>query len=293
METQFSPLVSIVILAKNEERNIRKCLKNLFAQRFFDFEVILIDSGSTDNTLKIASEFPIRTERIKQKDFHHSQTRNLGISLCKGEYIVFLTADAYPLDSNWLEELLKPFKNKSIGATFSRQIPKNDTNPVERAFIARTYPEFRKEKSETLLENENPDNFVVLSDVSSAYRRKLVKFNPLIEFCEDQEMGLRILKAGYGIAYVPTSLVCHSHNYSIIGLAKRYSTVGKASSVFSEKGFNPTKSMKFTIKLFASTLSYVIRDRDNGLKIFWLCYSIIYTSVRIFGFLLGYFSNRC
>ena len=292
LKIESSPLVSIVILTKNGEKTIQKCLKNLFDQCFLDFEVIIIDSGSNDNTLQIASNFPIRLKRIYPKDFHHAQTRNLGISFCRGKYVVFLTQDAYPLNSLWLEELLKPFENKQVGAAYSRQIPRGDANPVERAFLLQTYPKFVKKDLSSDLETENPDDFVVLSDVSSAYRRNLVKFNPLVEACEDQEMGLRLLKAGYGIVYVPTSLVSHSHNFSLVDLLKRYQMVGKASSVFSGKGFDPGKSIKYVVKLFSSTTKYVVTDKKTNVKMIWLGYSVLYNSLKIFGFLFGYLPNR-
>ncbi len=67
--------ISIVILAKNEEKNIRECLSKVFEQRIsFSYEVIVIDSGSKDKTVEIASTFPIRLIKIKPEEFGHGRT---------------------------------------------------------------------------------------------------------------------------------------------------------------------------------------------------------------------------
>ena len=282
------PLVSVVILTKNGEKTINKCLRSLFTQHFNDFEVLMIDSGSIDKTLKIASAFPVHIIKIKSSEFHHAKTRNLGLSCCSGKFVVFLTQDAYASDASWLESLIQPFNNPQVAATYSRQIPRFQTNPVERAFLFQTYPKLSRETSSMPLEQDNPSNFVVLSDVSSAYRKELVRFNSAIEWCEDQEMGLRLIQSGYEISYVPNSVVCHSHNYSFLELIKRYRAVGRAASKFSEKRYSPVKSITYAVRLFASTLSYITNDDHTNLKNFWLFYSIIYNILRISAFISGY-----
>jgi rhamnosyltransferase len=292
IKTEASPSASIVILAKNEGQNIGKCLKSLFAQRFNDFEVIFIDSGSTDNTLEIASKFPIRIFRISEKEFHHAQTRNVGISLSQGKYVVFLTADAYPFNPVWLEQLLKPFEEDEIAATYSRQISKDKTNPIETAFLLQTYPRNSKRNHLRKMQSGDPGDFVILSDVSSAYRKHLVKFEASMEFSEDQEIARRLLEAGYEIAYVPESVVCHSHNYSIASLMRRYRASGKSAARLSGNGFHPVNSLRYSVELFASSFAYVIADSSLGKRAFWFFYSIPYNGMKILWFVLGYLTSR-
>ena len=86
--------ISIVILTKNEEKNIGRCLSGVFSQETDkEYEVIVIDSGSTDNTLNIVRNFPVRVVQIKAHEFADGGTRNLGAQLAYGKYIVFLVAD--------------------------------------------------------------------------------------------------------------------------------------------------------------------------------------------------------
>ncbi|GAG06643.1 unnamed protein product, partial [marine sediment metagenome] len=103
---------SIIILTKNAGNEFEKLLDAVFSQSSKDFEVVLIDSGSTDKTLEIAKGFPVRIHKIKPESFDHGGTRNLGAKLAKGKYLVYLTQDAIPANRMWLENLIKPLKNK-------------------------------------------------------------------------------------------------------------------------------------------------------------------------------------
>src|SRR5205807_6709801 len=90
---------SVLILCKNEERRIGDCLDMVFAQKGAgEFEVVVIDSGSTDRTLEIVRRHPVRLFEIPASEFHHARTRNYAAEMARGRYLVYLTADAVPLD---------------------------------------------------------------------------------------------------------------------------------------------------------------------------------------------------
>ena len=84
------PKISIVIPTKNQEKNIERLLKSLKKQTFADFEIIIVDNYSTDNTSKIASKF---TEKVFQAGPERSSQRNFGVKKASGKYILFLDAD--------------------------------------------------------------------------------------------------------------------------------------------------------------------------------------------------------
>jgi len=91
------PDISIVLLTKNGGNLFRECLKMVFRQDTTrQFEVIVIDSGSIDNTLEIASRYPTRLYTIEPWEFLHGRTRNLGADLADGDFVVYLTQDAMP-----------------------------------------------------------------------------------------------------------------------------------------------------------------------------------------------------
>ena len=286
------PYVSVLILTKNGEKTIGDCLEGLLTQSFRDFEILVIDSGSIDDTIKIASRYPVRIIQIPEAEFHHAATRNLVTSLSKGEFIVFLVQDAFPADHKWLEELLNPFKYTKIAATFSRQQARTETSPLERAFIQFTYPKDRRRFVIKEKEENDPGNFVLLSDVSSAYRRELVTFSSSVNICEDQEIALRLIKAGYEIAYVPNSVVFHGHSYNMLNLVRRYQLVGNPAGNFAQKGYSLKSSAYYVVRLFATSFSYIITESEIKLKPLWFVYSVPYNILKIFSFVVGYLKNR-
>ncbi len=133
---------SILIPAKDEALNIRNCLDSVFSQASNNqFEVILVDSGSTDGTPEIVESYPVRLYRIPAKEFHHARTRNYLASLAQGKYLVYLNADAFPTSPNWLNSLISNFSDPSIGAAYGRHLPKLDCNLERRVVLSAIYGE--------------------------------------------------------------------------------------------------------------------------------------------------------
>ena len=125
-------------------------------------EVIIIDSNSTDDTLKIAKEYPVKIIRVDPEKFRHGKIRNLGANLAKGSYLVFLTQDAIPSNINWLKKLTEPFSDPNIAGIYGRQIPKKDANITDKVFYISMYPDKsfllsgpRKDKVDAIFSNVN------------------------------------------------------------------------------------------------------------------------------------------
>lgn len=120
------PVVSIIIPAKNGQKTIGKVLQAIFEQEFKSvFEVIVIDSGSNDQTLEIVSNFPIKLVEIRPEEFSHSGTRNFGASLAgkSSEYLIFLNQDALPSDSFWLANLVRSITvEKDLKAVYAAEL---------------------------------------------------------------------------------------------------------------------------------------------------------------------------
>ena len=122
---------SVIILTKNAGDQFENLMKKLNNQTYQDFEVVVIDSGSTDKTLEIAREYGCRIYRIKPEEFHHSRTRNLGAELARGDYLVYITQDALPLNDNFLEMLIKPLEDDKVAGAYGRQIAYPNAKPMD------------------------------------------------------------------------------------------------------------------------------------------------------------------
>lgn len=107
-------MISIIVPIYNAEKYIDRCVSSLVNQTFWDLDIILINDGSTDNSLNICEEWKKKDERIKifsQPNFGVSAARNLGMSRAKGEYLMFLDSDDYMLP-NMCEVMFNTLQNK-------------------------------------------------------------------------------------------------------------------------------------------------------------------------------------
>ncbi|MFZ1006125.1 MAG: glycosyltransferase family 2 protein [Candidatus Sulfotelmatobacter sp.] len=220
---------SISILTKNEGPGIASCLEAVFSQKDVEhFEVILIDSGSTDATLEIARGYPIRIVQIPAASFHHARTRNLAASLGKGEIVVNLSQDAIPVTDTWLSHMLANFNDPSVGAAYGRQMPKpGSTGERQDTFDVIYGP--HKIVKDPAHRNGGGYKFYHFSDVNSAIRRSVWEANPYpenVKIFEDLAIAKRILDAGWKIVYEPEAAVFHSHDYNTLQLFKRYFDIG-------------------------------------------------------------------
>lgn len=220
---------SVLVLTKNEAKNIEACLKAVFSQKDVDqFEVIVVDSGSTDATLDIAKRFPVRIKQIPAEEFHHSRTRNLAASLARGEILVYLVADAVPVSDDWLHAMLSNFGDPSVGAVYGRQFPKPGSSLERQDALDAVYGERRIVK-DPAHRNGLGYRFYHFSNVNAALRRSVwetARFPEDLKVFEDMGIAKRILDSGWKIVYEPQAPVYHSHNHSTLGLFKRYFDIG-------------------------------------------------------------------
>lgn len=242
--------VSIIIPARNEERNIGACFDAILKQETgFKLEIIVIDSGSNDRTIEIIKRYPgIDLITIEPGEFGHGKTRNLGAGRAQGDIIVFLNADAIPVDSNWLNPLAHHFrdkKDKKIAGVYSRQIPKTGCHLYMARDIRRSMPAGGHVKSEY-----GKFDFMIFSTVSCAVSREIWKkipFEDTIEIAEDQDWAKRVLQNGYHIIYEPGSMVYHSHNFTLRELYSIKKRIGRTEHRFKNRLFAVTAGLPLVL----------------------------------------------
>jgi len=203
--------VSIVIRTKNEEAFLPQTLEAIYTQQFSDFEVIVVDSGSTDSTLDIVREFGgITLIKIPPDQFTYGRALNIGIRESTQKILVFLSAHAIPAGPGWLSNLLRHFDDPRVAAVYGRQLPHQNAYPPVKVQYLSCY------KAKPRVHISADDHF--FSNANAAVKRSLweqIPFDEEIPYAEDQLWAKKILALGYRIIYEPEAAVFHSHNESL------------------------------------------------------------------------------
>lgn len=216
---------SIVIPTKNAGSLLEEVLEGVFSQKTqYEYEVICVDSGSSDDTLNIIGKFPCKLFQIPKEEFGHGKTRNYGASKGTGEFIIFLTQDAMPASDTWLQAFLDGMKtDKEIAGGFGIHYPYPDCNLIDKIMLRNHFRNFGE--SLTVFSLDDPERYKVddgyrgflsfFSDNNSCLRRCVWEKIPYedVNFAEDQIWAKTILEKGYKKVYVPDAPVYHSHNF--------------------------------------------------------------------------------
>ena len=207
--------VSIVIRSKNEARYIGEVLERVVAQRYPEpFEVLLLDSGSRDDTVKIASRFPVAVYPMKPEEFTFGRASNRGAQLAKGDVVLYLSAHCTPVDQQWLTRLLQPLDTDAeVAATYGRQEARKGVNPFEEVELEALFPS-----------DPTRDPLAIFSCANCAIRREILLRLPFDEDAPGAEDFLwrKLLPERYRVVYVPNASVYHSHPLSVQLWAKRF-----------------------------------------------------------------------
>ncbi len=206
---------SIVIRAYNEEKHIERLLTGIRQQTRKDIEIILVDSGSTDSTLEIASRYPVRVVHIPPEEFTFGYSLNQGITQARGELIVIVSAHVYPVYPDWLERLLAPFADAKIALAYGKQRGNTTTKFSEHQIFARWYPD----------QSQPRQPYPFCNNANAAIRRSLWEKYPYDETLpglEDLHWADRVMEAGYAIAYVTEAEIIHAHDETPRGVYNRY-----------------------------------------------------------------------
>ena len=208
-------LVSIIIRSFNEEKHLAQLLQGIGHQSIQDQEIILVDSGSTDGTLEIASHYPVRVVHIQPQDFTFGHSLNQGIKESHGEFIALASAHVYPVYPDWLECLLAPFDDQPVALTYGKQRASPLNKFSEGQIFLHWYPDVSNPRQ--------PHPFC--NNANAAIRRSLwerFNYDESLPGLEDLEWARRITAQGYAISYVAEAEVVHIHDETPQAVYNRY-----------------------------------------------------------------------
>lgn len=276
--------ISIIIPCLNAGLILESLGMSLREQTLRPQEIIVVDSQSTDDTSQIACDLGCTVLPIARNDFNHGGTRNLASIHAQGDILVFMTQDALPVDSFFLQYLLDPIISGKAVASFARQVPYPNASVSERFARVFNYPPVSQIRTRSSIETMGLGAYF-FSNVSSAILKDVFMdmgmFADDVIMNEDMLMCAKLLNAGHAVAYVAEAQVYHSHNYSLQQTFQRYFDIG----VFFVRHFDiPNlatngRGASYTRKL----LSHTIRQGDVSA----FFHAVGETAAKFAGFTLG------
>jgi len=278
--------VDVVILSFKPDDRFLRLIQMLKKQNLKPGRIIIINTEEryfpySDKLKKLSG---VEIHNISVKEFNHGESRNLGAVLSEAEFIIFMTQDAVPCDSELISELIKPMEDPLVAVSYARQLPAKTAGEIERYNRSFNYPDGDRLKTDRDFK-ELGIKTIFCSDVCACYRSSL--FNELggfvrTDFNEDMIFGYGAIKKGYGIYYASKAKVIHSHEYTVLQQFKRNISLGASQGLHPEV-FKALKSEGEGKKLVRGCISNLIKKRKP-----WLIpVFILHCGARYSGFLLG------
>lgn len=236
--------VCVIMRSRNSDWVIHQALASLAAQDHRDYELLVVDSGSTDRTLPMVSAYPHRLIEIAGSRYQPGPVLNAAIAATTADRLVFWNSDAVALHRAVLGQLVTALDEAD--AAFARQVPRPEALSWVRRDYAAAFP----------TRGEAPP-WMPLSLVCSAMRRSAWEAHPFYAEAwasEDTEWGLWARRAGRTVRYLPDSLVMHSHDYTLSQLYGRRFVEGEADA------FIQPEAHVGSLRGLARTASAVLRD---------------------------------
>lgn len=284
--------VDVIIPVYHPDEKLQQLIIMLYRQTKKPDHVLLLhtidNSGDPKRNELILPEITdsnIKVYPIDKKDFDHGGTRKFGAAQSEADILMYMTQDAVPVDEHLIEQLLEPYEDSIVAATYARQLPGDSSDILEHYTRSFNYPKKSRVKSSEDIEELGIKTFFC-SNVCATYRNKVYQrlggFVDRTIFNEDMIMAFNIIGSGYRIAYAAEAKVIHSHRYSYLQQFTRNFDLGVSHKEYAEY-FNSVKSESEGIKLVKQTMGYLIEHK----KFLLIPDLIMNSGFKYMGYLLG------
>jgi rhamnosyltransferase len=257
---------SLIIRAFNEERRIGRLLEGVKRQTVQDVEIILVDSGSTDATAAIASQYGATVVHVPPSEFTFGHSLNLGMEAASRPLVAIASAHVYPVYPDWLQCLLAPFKDSQVALTYGRQRGDGNSKFSEQQIFARWYPE------KSVYMQAHP----FCNNANAAIRRSVWQENPYDETLtglEDLAWARSVCEKGHTIAYIAEAEIVHVHDEIPRAVLNRYRREAMAfKKIYPEAHFSLYDFTRNVLSNIGFDLLHAVRSRQlwrNLPGIFW------------------------
>jgi rhamnosyltransferase len=279
--------VTLIIPTINAEKEIGHLLEAVHNQTVSPDEIIVIDSQSDDDTERICRLYEkVQFITIERDHFDHGRTRDYAFRQSTGDFVLFLTQDAIPVDERYVEQILKPFRDESVALASGRQVAKSDANPAEKWIRVFNYPSTDNLRAAEDIPVLGIKTFFA-SNVCSAYRKsaylQIGGFEHPILTNEDLLIAAHFIYGGYKVAYCAEAKVFHSHNFSLKQHFTRNFDIAVFMSMHSQL-FQNMHTTKEGIRMVKYVLIQLLKSK-HFLQVLYFCWE---SGVKFLAHQLGF-----
>jgi glycosyltransferase involved in cell wall biosynthesis len=210
-------LASIIIRTYNEQKHLPELLEAIKNQdkSLVDIETVIVDSGSTDQTLKIAEQFNCRITHINKEEFTFGRSLNVGCEFAKGEFLVFISGHCIPVKNDWIQQLVKPMIDNKAVYSYGQQIGRETTKFSEKQVFKKFYPS----------QSQIPQTGCFCNNANAALLKSAwleQAFDENLTGLEDMLLAKQLVDKGEKLAYVAEAPVYHIHDETWHQVKVRY-----------------------------------------------------------------------
>ena len=249
------PKVSVVVCVYNGERTIDSCLSSLEKLHYPNYEVVVVNDGSTDKTREIIESYDY-VRLINQENKGLSAARNVGIQAAKGEIIAFTDADCMA-DADWLTYLVARFESTEFAAVGGPNL-----SPPDDSFVASCVAVSPGAPTHVLLDDEVAEH---IPGCNMAFRREALEaidgFDPIFRAAgDDVDLCWRLQNKAYKIGFSPAAVVWHFRRNTIRDYLKQQRGYGKAETLLFFKHpcrFNVLGQSRWFGRIYGDLSSYL------------------------------------
>ena len=231
-------LVSVIVPTFNRKSLLEECVESLMVQDYPDYEVIVVDDGSTDGTgellINLSRKYSVLSS-FSQKNGGSYAARNLGIKKSNGGIICF-TDDDCRVDPDWINNLIKHFDDDEIGGVGGKIIPSAPTTYIE-------------EYSQRNIPLNYPKKIEYIATCNAAYRKDLLDivggFDINFRSGGDRDMSTQILMTCHKIVYEPDAIIHYRYRSNLHDFLKQWYLYGKGTAILNKKyplSYGPEKA---------------------------------------------------
>jgi len=266
----MNPLVSIIIVNWNAKNYLKECISSLLNQTYQNYEIILVDNASTDDSVKFVEKEFSSIKIIKNtKNLGFAQGNNIGIKNSKGDLIALFNPDAVA-DKNWLENLVSAVqKSEKKAATAGKIFYLGDKFGKNAVFC--TWPKMNPYSAMPYnFHNEEPSSNVdYLSGAAMLVKKTVIDKVGFLDpdyflYFEETDWCARMIRAGYDLEYVPNAIAWHVVSSTISDDEKKTYFIERSRIRFALKNFDVSYLLIFYFQFFlGETIFVFLRDLKN------------------------------